>query len=181
MVIFSGLLDLKFWYFGSFHSCSSCFMKLRIIEKLGKNTYMAINFSCWEFGHDRASLLCPFCLFMHTLTIYFLFSRCLFSLARHLCPPAFFSYTAQIFICPYILYSLLALEFFAFACTFIVDSVLPLNRAGMGAMAVEWLSSMQMWPWSFLKRNCCHKSSYYPMASLLILLQHRCEIQSRLL
>lgn len=44
----------------------------------------------WESQLLPSSLLCPFCLFMHTLTTYGVL-RCLFSLARRLRPPTFFS------------------------------------------------------------------------------------------
>lgn len=51
-----------------------------------------------------------------------------------------------------------------------------LNRGGTRTAV-----SVCMWPWSFLRRRGRHKSRYYATASPLILPQHRCGIQSRLL
>lgn len=50
----------------------------------------------WESQLLPSSLLCPFCLFTHTLTTYGVFLRCLFSLARRLRAPTFFSSAARV-------------------------------------------------------------------------------------
>lgn len=132
----------------------------------------------WESVPDRTSLLCPRRLFMYTvlhLTILHLFLCGGSSLARRLCPPTFLAFTAQIWCVhngtlPF--FNTSTLYFRTVPCTFRLRSVLPLNRVWH-----KWLSSMQMRPWSLLRRDGCHKSSYYAMVSLLILLRHRCEIQ----
>lgn len=134
-----------------------------------------------------------FCLYSFNLSAsIFLFSNgiipyslCLF--ARYFCPKIFIffcylnSYKSRpnslpmFSICTWITLLLFAHIFFCLcqrACA-------EVNRDRSNTLMVERLSDMQMWPWSSLRGRGSHKSSDYAMETLLILLQHRCEIQPR--